>query len=194
MQNAGDEHACLWMCFAHAVLCAPVRMCVFVYCVENVCAGWWTCLHVCRSAHMQKCVSVMMGREGFLSFNTVLLEQHWTICECMEQAAETQSSLVHLPTSATPISPVPPPTYLLTDSLCFLWNRGRGTDTVRDICREPYLHHSLFTKHELWTGERGCVWRLINQCMCDTLWVHVVMHLYEMLFQYYLLLLLLLLL
>lgn len=124
MQNAGDEHACLWMCFVHAFVCvcecvctvvmlcrACVKMCVQV--VECMRVYISTCVQICRytEVSVKVCLSMMMEREGSLSFNIVLLE-HWTICECAELTAETQSSLVHPPTSSTPFPPsLPLPAY-----------------------------------------------------------------------------------
>lgn len=114
MQNAGDEYACLWMCFVPGF----VRACPCIYsvcrwlCPQNVCT-------VCVCRGVCKGVSVYDdGEAGLLSFNTVL-PGHWAICKCTELTAEAQSSLVHPPTSST--SPSVPPTVWLScliDSSC----------------------------------------------------------------------------
>lgn len=164
MQNAGDEYACLWMCFVHVFVCAYLCMCMVVrLCLTYLKMCTQVCEHVCvcvctsacvqiyrqtdrqREVSVKVCLSMMMEREGSLSFNIVLLG-HWAICECTELTADAQFSLVHPPTSSapTPLASLPLPAYpLWLTALVVWWNRGTNTDMVQDVCREPCLHQSL---------------------------------------------------
>ena len=166
MQNAGDEYACLWMCFVHVFVCAYLCICMVVWSYRTylkhthscvcVCTHIYICVQIYRQTEVsvKACLPMMMEREGSLSFNIVLLG-HWTICECTELTAEAQSSLVHPPTSSTP-TPLPflplPASPLWLTALVVPWSKGTNTDMVQDVCWEPCLHHSLCADDELWTG------------------------------------------
>lgn len=62
MQNAGDEYACLWMCFVCVFVCILVYSSVVVSCISknvHICV----CVYVCVCAHMYMCADLQTVRD-----------------------------------------------------------------------------------------------------------------------------------
>lgn len=123
MQNAGDEYACLWVCFVHVFLCLCVYSVCWHVCVLKMCAQVYLCVCVCvvcAEVSVKVCLSVMMERQGschltqcYEDTEPYVSAQSWQL-----RPSHPWSTLPHL--QPPPPTGVPPTVWLscLIDSSC----------------------------------------------------------------------------
>lgn len=132
MQNAGDEYACLWMCFVPGF----VRACPCIYSVCRCGCALKKCAQlVCSEVSVKVCLSVMMERQG-----SCHLTQRYQDTEPYVSARSWQLRPSH-PSSTLPHLQHPPVSLPLSDYPVWVtaravpWNRGTNTNKAQDVCR-----------------------------------------------------------